>query len=254
MYPSIITETDAAVGIITLNRTERHNALDERLIGELTTALLEMEADPAIQVIVLSAAGKSFCVGADIGWLRKAASHSFEENLRDARYFAHLLATLNELSKPTIARIQGPAYGAGIGLIAACDIALATYDAEFAFTEVRHGVVPSVISPYILAAIGPRYGRRYMLSAERFSAAEGYRIGLLHEIVPDEEQLDDAIGEIIDSLLRNSQGAQSECKALIHSVAARPIDESVIERTAQHGANLLLYGEGDKDIGTIADD
>jgi methylglutaconyl-CoA hydratase len=244
MYQSIITEVDDSIGILTLNKADRHNALDEALIAEITNGLLELEADPRVRVVVLSSTGKSFCAGADINWLRRAAGHTAQDNLRDARSLAHLLATLNELSKPTIARVQGPAYGGGIGLIAACDIALATYDSLFALTEVKLGLLPAVVSPYVLAAIGERYCRRYLLSAERFSAAEAYRIGLLHEIVPGEEQLDEAIGEIIDSLLKNSPNAQAECKALLRAVTGQPIDESINEETAQRISRVHASPEG----------
>jgi methylglutaconyl-CoA hydratase len=140
--------------------------------------------------------------------------------------------------------VQGPAYGGGVGLIAACDIAVATYDALFALTEVKLGILPAVISPYVLAAIGERHARRYMLTAERLSAAEAYRIGLLHEIVPGEEQLDDAIGEILDSLLKNGPQAQAQCKALIRAVSGQPIDETTIEETAQRITSVRSSPEG----------
>ena len=168
MYQSIIIEVDESIGILTLNKADRHNAFDEFLISEITTGLLELEADPRVRVVVLSSTGKSFCAGADLNWMKRAASFTSQENLRDARNFARLLSTLNELGKPTIARVQGPAYGGGLGLIAACDIAVATYDALFALTEVKLGILPAVVSPYLLAAIGERHFRRYMLSAERF--------------------------------------------------------------------------------------
>jgi len=244
MFQSIITEVDAAIGILTLNKADRHNAFDEVLVSELTTGLLELEADPRVRVVVLSSTGKSFCAGADLNWMKRSASSTSQENLRDARNLARLLTTLNDLSKPTIARVQGPAYGSGVGLIAACDIAVATYDALFALTEVKLGILPAVVSPYVLAAIGERYCRRYMLSAERFSAAEAYRIGFLHEIVPDEEQLDEAIGEIIDSLLKNGPSAQTECKALIRVIAGQPIDESTVEETAQRITRVRSSPEG----------
>jgi len=243
-YQSILTEVDGAIGILTLNKAERHNAFDETLIAEMTAGLRELEADGRVRVVILSATGTSFCAGADVNWMKRAAAYTPEENLHDAQSLAELLRALNELSKPTVARVQGPAYGGGVGLIAACDIAVATYDALFALTEVKLGIVPAVISPYVLAAIGERYCRRYMLSAERFSGAEAYRIGLLHEIVPGEEQLDDAIGEIIDSLLKNGPQAQAECKALIRIVAGQPIDEATIEETAQRITRVRSSPEG----------
>ena len=180
--------------------------------------------------------------------MRAAAGYSEEENLRDANRLAELLSTLNELSKPTIARVQGPAYGGGVGLIAACDIAVGTYDAVFSLSEVKLGIIPALISPYVLAAIGERYSRRYMLTAERFSAAEAYRIGLLHEIVPGEEQLDEAIGEIVDSLLANGPSAQAECKALLRVVVGQPIDEQTIAETAQRITRVRSSPEGQEGL------
>jgi len=253
MYQAIITEIDNSVGILTLNRPERLNALDEMLIDEMTSGLLELEADPRVRVVVLSSTGKSFCSGADLGALQRAATASSQEALREARSVARLLSTLYELGKPTIARVQGPAYASGVGLVAACDIAVATYDCLFALTEVKHGALPALSSPYLLAAIGERYCRRYMLSAERFSAAEAYRIGLLHEIVPGEEQLDEAIGEIIDSLLKSGPLAQAESKALIRVVAGQPIDAATVEETALRSARVHDSAEGKEGLAAFVE-
>ncbi|MBL8422142.1 MAG: enoyl-CoA hydratase/isomerase family protein [Candidatus Accumulibacter phosphatis] len=243
-YQSIMTEVDGSVGILTLNKPRRHNAFDEQLIAEITVGLQELESDERVRAVVLSSTGKSFCAGADLGWMKRAADYTPEENLRDANRLAELMATLNELAKPTIARVQGAAYGGGVGLIAACDIAVGTYDALFTLSEVKLGIVPAVISPYVLAAIGERYSRRYMLTAERFSAAEAYRIGLLHELVPGEEQLDEAIAEILESLLANGPHAQAECKELIRVVAGQPIDAQTIEETAQRITRVRASPEG----------
>jgi methylglutaconyl-CoA hydratase len=243
-YQSILTEVDGYVGILTLNKPQRHNAFDEQLIAEMIAGLRELAADPRVRAVVLSSTGKSFCAGADLQWMKRAAGYSDQENLQDARRLAELMATLNEFAKPTIARVQGPAHGGGVGLIAACDIAVGTYDALFALSEVKLGIVPAVISPYVLAAIGERYCRRYMLTAERFSAAEAYRIGLLHELVPGEEQLDEAIAEIIDSLLANGPQAQAECKSLIRIVAGQPIDEETIDETARRITRIRASPEG----------
>jgi methylglutaconyl-CoA hydratase len=243
-FQSIVTEVDGGIGILTLNKAERHNAFDETLIAEITAGLRQLEADRRVRVVVISAAGKSFCAGADLNWMRRAAAASAEENLADARRLGDLLATLNELSKPTIARIQGPAYGGGVGLIAACDIAVASYDSVFSLSEVKLGLIPAVISPYVLAAIGERHARRYMLTAERFSAAEAYRIGLVHEIVPGAEQLDDAIGELVDELLKNGPNAQAECKALVRVVAGQPLDDATIEETVRRITRVRASAEG----------
>ncbi len=248
MYHSISTNIDESVGILTLSKADRHNAFDATLVAEMTRALLDFEADPQVRVVVISSTGKSFCAGTDLQWMKLSAANGSPENLRDAHDMALLMSTLNFLSKPTIARVQGPAYGTGIGLIAACDIAVATYDAFFAFTEVKLGLIPATITPFILAAIGERYCRRYMLSAERFSAAEAYRIGLLHEIVPGDEQLDEAISEIVDSLLKNGPTAQAACKSLILSVAGQPIDETTLEEVAQRIDKVRSGPEGNEGL------
>ena len=214
------------------------------LDGQFNMVAGALDADPAARVIVLSSAGKSFCAGADLNWMKRAITNNAQENLHDAHAFARLMRTLNELSKPTIARVHGPAFGGGVGLIAACDIALATYDAQFALTEVKLGILPAVVAPYLMAAIGERQCRRYLLSAERFSAAEAYRIGLVHEIVPGEEELDEAIGEIIDSLLKNGPNAQAECKALLRIIAGQPIDDATVEETTQRAAIVRSTPEG----------
>jgi methylglutaconyl-CoA hydratase len=244
MTKTVLTEIDAGIGIVTLNRPGRHNAFDETLIAELTQALLEMGAHPAVRLVVLSSTGPSFCAGADLDWMRRAAGFEEEENYRDASALAQLLRTLDSLPKPTVARVQGNAFGGGVGLIAACDVAIASFDCEFALTEVRLGLVPAVIAPYVIAAVGARRARRYMLSAERFSAAEAYRIGLLHEIVPGEEALDEAIGELAGALTAGAPGAQAECKALIAAVAGRPIDEDVIDHTARRITEVRAGAEG----------
>ncbi|MBI4742323.1 MAG: enoyl-CoA hydratase/isomerase family protein [Betaproteobacteria bacterium] len=244
MYTSILTEVDGAIGILTLNKGERHNAFDDVLIAEITAGLRELEADRRVRVVVLSATGKSFCAGADLDWMKRAAGYTPEENFADARKLADLMAALNGLAKPTVARVHGPAYGGGVGLIACCDIAVATYDALFALTEVKLGIIPAVIGPYVLAAIGERYSRRYMLSAERFSAAEAYRIGLVHEIAPGVEQLDEAIGKILDSLLKNGPQAQAECKQLIRAVSGAAIDTALMEDTAQRITRVRASQEG----------
>ena len=247
-YQSIVIETDGPVGILTLNRGDRHNAFDETLIEEITRGLDQLEADPAVRVVVLSSVGKSFCAGADLNWMKRAAGYSPEENLADAHNLAEMLRTLNELKKPTVARVQGPAYGGGVGLVAACDVAIATFDAQFALTEVKLGILPAIISPYVIGKIGERYARRYFLTAERFAASEAYRIGLVHEIVPDDAGLDEAVGEIIDALLKNGPNAMAAAKGLIAAVAGRPIDAALIDDTAQRITRQRASDEGREGI------
>ena len=244
MYESILAKTDASVGTITLNRPERHNAFDDVLIAELSDAINRMAADPAVRVMVISSTGKSFCAGADLNWMKRAAGYSSEENLRDSRALAGMLRKLAQCPKPTVARIQGPAYGGGVGLVACCDITIATLDSQFSLTEVKLGLIPAVISPHVIAAIGERYARRYMLTAERFSAAEAYRIGLLHEVVTDDAALDEAVSEIVGALLNNGPRALAECKDMIWAVAWRPLSDRVVEDTAQRITRLRASEEG----------
>ena len=244
MYNNIVTEIDLGIGIITLNRPERHNAFDDALIAELSTAIDLMAADSAVRVLVLSSTGKSFCAGADLNWMKRAAGYSNAENLHDSRALAEMLRRLAQCPKPTVARVQGAAYGGGVGLVACCDVAIGTFDAQFSLTEVKLGLIPAVISPHVIAAIGERYARRYMLTAERFSAAEAYRIGLLHELVTDAEALDEAVGEIVDALLNNGPVALAECKQLIAAVAWKPLSPYVIEDTAERITRLRASAEG----------
>jgi len=244
MSETILTEIDNGVGIITLNRADRHNAFDDALIQDLSTALVRMDTDSDVRVVVLSSTGKSFCAGADLNWMKRAATYNAEETQRDALALAGMLRMLNDMKKPTVARVQGPAYGGGVGLVAACDIAIAAFDAQFALTEVKLGIIPAVISPYVIGAIGERKARRYMLTAERFSAAEAYRIGLVHEIVTGEAELDEAVGEIVDALLANGPVALGECKALIKAVANRPVTPDVMIDTAHRIARVRASAEG----------
>jgi methylglutaconyl-CoA hydratase len=243
MYQSIITEIDDGVGILTLNRADRHNVLDRTMAGEMTAGLKTLKEDPAVRVIVLSSTGKSFCAGIDPAWVRETIHGTGESNLQDNRALARLLAMLSGADKPTIARIQGPASGIGVGLVAACDIAFATYDASFALNEARHGLLP-VAAPYLAAAMGVRRCRYYMLTTERFSGVDAYHIGLIHETVPGEKQLDEAIGETVETLLKNGAGAMGACKRLLRAIGDRPIDEALMEEAARYATEAQASREG----------
>jgi methylglutaconyl-CoA hydratase len=235
------------IGIVSLNRPDVHNAFNETLIAELTAALMALEADDAIRVVVLTGHGKSFCAGADLNWMKKMAGYGPAENLADAQALAQMLRTLYGLGKPTIARIHGAAYGGGVGLAACCDIAVAAVEATFALSEAKLGLIPATISPYVIEAIGARQARRYFLTAERFDAAEAYRIGLVHDIVP-ETALDERVNEMLGALLLAGPRAQLECKALIRGVAHRSIDADVIAGTAQHIAKVRASAEGKEGV------
>jgi methylglutaconyl-CoA hydratase len=231
-----------AVAIVILDRPDVHNAFDETLIAELTAALAALDADENVRAVVLAGAGRSFCAGADLNWMKRMAGFSRAQNLADAQALAAMLRTLAGLSKPTIARVHGAAMGGGVGLVACCDIAIAAQEATFALSEAKLGLIPATISPYVIDAIGARHARRYFLTAERFEAAEAYRIGLVHDIVLQSE-LDNRINEILGSLMAAGPQAQRECKALIRNIAYRPIDAQAIAATARHIADVRASPE-----------
>lgn len=240
--PSIREDIAGGVGRLTLNRPRVHNAFDDALIARLSAALLALEADRRVRVVVLAATGKSFSAGADLAWMRRMAGYSREENLEDARALAGLMSTLDRLAKPTVALVQGAAFGGGVGLVACCDIALAAETARFALTEVRLGLIPAVISPYVVAAIGTSAARRFMLTGERFSAAEAKRLGLVHEVVAA-TALEEAGRRLVAALLEGGPEAQRAAKALIFEVAARPRDRTLVEATAARIADLRAGAE-----------
>jgi methylglutaconyl-CoA hydratase len=241
---AVAIERQGPIGLVTMNRPERHNAFDDAVIAELTDAFRSMEAEDGIRVVVLSGAGKSFSAGADLNWMKRMAGFSMDENRRDAMGLAALMRTIAHLRKPTVARVQGAAYGGGVGLVACCDIAVATHTATFSLSEAKLGLVPAVISPYVVAAIGERAARRYFLSAERFEAAEAWRLGLVHEVASGEGPLDEKIGEIVDALLACSPAAQKEAKELIRAVSARSVTSELIQDTAERIARIRSSPEG----------
>jgi methylglutaconyl-CoA hydratase len=241
---AIVTEIDAeGTGWLTLDRPEVHNAFDDTLIARMAEALATLGGDPNVRAVVLAARGKSFSAGADLNWMRRMGGYSRKENIADAMGLAELLRALDELPKPTIARVQGPAYGGGVGLVAACDIAIAAETARFALTEVKLGLIPAVISPHVLAAIGPRQARRYFVSGEVFDADEAHRIGLVHRVVGAED-LDAAVGDMLKTLAGNGRRAMAEVKELIRAVSGRPIDQAVMRDTAERIASARASDEG----------
>jgi len=244
MTNTVVTEHQGPIGLVTINRPERHNAFDDALIAELTDALRAMEADESVRLVVLAGAGPSFCAGADLSWMKRMGGFSLDENRRDAMGLATLMRTLAHLRKPTIARVHGAAYGGGVGLVACCDIACATQQTMFALTETKLGLVPAVVSPYVVAAIGERLARRYFLTGERFEAAEAWRIGLIHELALEETDLDDKVGHIVDALLACGPVAQREAKDLIRAVAGKPVTSELIQDTAERIAKLRASPEG----------
>ncbi|HYC36619.1 MAG TPA: enoyl-CoA hydratase/isomerase family protein [Usitatibacter sp.] len=248
MSSSLAIQHLGPVGRITFNRPDRHNAFDDALIAELIEALRSMEAEAAIRVVVLAGAGKSFSAGADLDWMKRMSGFSKEDNQRDAMQLAALMRTLAELHKPTLARVHGAAYGGGVGLVACCDIAIGSRAASFALSEGKLGLVPAVISPYVVAAIGERASRRYFLTAERFDAAEAWRLGLLHEVAADEAEMDRAIERIVAALLECGPVAQREAKQLVRAVANRPIHSELLQDTAERIARIRSSPEGREGI------
>lgn len=241
---NILVDTDArGVVTVTLNRPAIHNAFDDALIAELTAALRRLETDAAVRAIVLTGSGQSFSAGGDLNWMRRMAQYSDAENFADAMALAELLRTLNELAKPTLARVNGAAFAGGLGLVCCCDIAVAAEEAVFCVSEVRLGLVPATISPYVVAAIGPRAARRYFLTAERFSAAEARRIGLVHEVAPRAD-LDAAAERLVGALLDGGTAAQARSKRLIAEVQDRPVTEAMMSLTARAIAEARASAEG----------
>jgi methylglutaconyl-CoA hydratase len=242
MSETLLYEVADGVARLTLNRPEIHNAFDDALILRLTEAIAAAGADPSVRVLVLTGAGQSFSAGGDLNWMRRMAGYSHEENLADARGLAELMATLDRCPKPTVARVQGSAFAGGMGLVACCDIAIAVPEAQFAVTEVRLGLMPAVISPYLIRAMGARQARRWFLTAARFDAAEALRLGLVHAVVPA-DALDAAVAAEVKALKAAAPGALTACKELI-ALASSPLDAALIEETAQRIAVRRASAEG----------
>ena len=238
---------DRGVARITMDRPEVHNAFNQAFIAALTAMLEEVGADPAVRAVVLGASGRSFSAGADLNWMQAMAGYDEAQNLADAEGLARLMRTLDRLPKPVIGRVQGPAFGGGVGLVACCDIAVGAASASFALSEVKLGLIPAVISPYVIAAIGERQARRYFLTAERFDAAEALRIGLLHQVVPDQE-LDAAVAALVAALAGNGPAAVAAAKDLIFAVGRRPTGEAVVAETARRIARIRASAEGREGI------
>ena len=246
-YETLVVEVREAIALVILSRPDVHNAFNATLIAELTAALRSLDRDTAVRAVVLLGEGKSFCAGADLNWMTQMARYSIAENLADATALATMLKTLYRLSKPTIARVHGTAMGGGAGLVACCDIAFAAQDATFCFSEAKLGLIPATIAPYVVEAIGARHARRYFVSAERFTAAEAFRIGLVHEIYPLDE-IDARVNELLASLLVAGPRAQDEAKALIRAVRPRPIDDAMIADTAARIAGVRGSDEGKEGV------
>jgi methylglutaconyl-CoA hydratase len=241
---------DRNVLTLTLNRALIHNAFDDTVIRELTEALRDVELKPQVRAVMLTAVGPSFSAGADLHWMRRMSGYSLDENINDAVGLASLMRRLDSLPKPTMAVVQGAAYGGGVGLVAACDIAIASETATFSLSEVRLGLIPAVISPYVLKAIGARAARRYFLTGEKFGAAEALRIGLVHEVVPP-DHLHRVAEKVMGYVLEGGPRAQVEAKRLIDDIAGKPIDVALTDETARRIATIRASPEGREGVGAF---
>ncbi len=242
MFETLEIELKGVVATLWMNRPDVHNAFNAQLIADLTAACRHLDADDAVRVVVLAGRGKSFSAGADLNWMKAAGAASEAENFADAMKLAGMLRTLSEMRKPTIARVHGAALGGGMGLASACDICVAGEKAVFATSEVKFGIIPSAISPYVIRAIGERQAYRYFQTAERISAARAGEIGLAHEVVAG-DALDVKVGEIVEALLQGGPKSQAAAKDLIRAVANRPVTDAVVEDTARRISQLRATPE-----------
>ncbi|MDZ5460728.1 enoyl-CoA hydratase/isomerase family protein [Azohydromonas lata] len=241
-FKTLKIERRGAAAWVWMNRPEVHNAFDETLIAELTEAFTVLDAQENVRAIVLAGEGKSFSAGADLNWMQRLSAAPLEDNLADARRLASLFRTISTCASPTLARVHGAALGGGMGLASACDICVASTKAKFATSEVRLGIIPSAIGPYVVRAIGERQAYRYFQTAERISAAEAHRIGLAHEVA-EPEALDARVQQVVDALLLGGPLAQAAATDLIRAVAHRLVDDALVEDTARRIATLRTTPE-----------
>ncbi len=236
-----------SVATVTLSRPDLHNAFNDDMMKEIADSFASLAISPDVRVIVLAADGKSFCAGADVHWMRRMVGYSFDENVADANVLSRMLRAIRECPKPVIARVHGAALGGGVGLIAACDMAVASANASFSLSEVKLGIVPAVISPFVLEKIGTSAARRYALTAERFDAAEAKRIGLINDIVELPEQLDAWLTRVSESLIANGPAAIAACKQILSHVAGHSWDD-VQSYTTQQIARIRVTAEGQEGL------
>ena len=242
-------ERDArGVAMIVLSRPEVHNAFDEVMIREVIECFRDLGADESVRVIVIAAEGKSFCAGADLNWMRRASEYDEDQNREDAGELALMLNAIYACPKPVIARVHGNAFGGGVGVVAAADIAIGVADVLFSLSEVKLGIIPAVISPYVIEAIGARYAHRYFISAERFSGAEAFRIGLLHDLASSEDGMDEQIAALCAALLANGPKAIESAKNLIQAVSQKSIDDELMEDTIERIAQIRSTPEAKEGI------
>ena len=250
MSQALLIERRGGVAVVTLNRPEVRNAFDDALIAALAANFKALDDDDDVRAVVLGGNGPAFCAGGDLNWMKRMAGYGYEQNLHDAMGLAVMLQTIDRMKKPVIARVHGPAYAGGTGLVAACDIAVGTPEAKFCLSEARIGLSPATISPYVLRAMGERAARRYFLTAEVFDAEEAFRIGMLSALVPA-AQLDATIDSLLGNLLACGREALAKIKDLIRAVTSRPIDDSMVADTARRIAEIRGSAEGKEGVASF---
>lgn len=238
------------VAEVWLNRPDVRNAFNDQVIAELTAVFRDLSADPQLRVVLLAAHGKAFCAGADLNWMRAMAGYSWDQNRADAQKLADMLWTLDQCPVPIVARIQGDCYAGGMGLACVSDVLVANDNVTFCLSEARLGLLPATISPYVIRAMGPQQSRRYMVTAERFSATQAHAMGMVHELVgPD--ALDAKVAEIVNTLVANGPAAVRACKKLVQDVAGREIDAALRDETARRIADIRASDEGREGIASF---
>ena len=242
-YQTLTVDITDKVATVTLNRPDVRNSFNEQTINELSKVFHQIGRNEDVRAIVLAANGPAFCAGADLNWMKKMAGYSHEENEADAMQLAQMLRTIYLCPKPVVAKVQGDCYAGGMGLVAACDIAVAVQEANFCLSEVKLGLIPATISPYVIKAMGENAARRYFLTAERFTAQEAHRIGFVHEVVAA-DALDAKVAEVLKALVTNSPNAVKEAKVLVREVAHRFVDDALLADTAVRIAHIRASGEG----------
>jgi len=247
MLTTIEIERQANVAWVWLNRPDVRNAFNDVMIRELTETFVALGQDSSVKVVILAGRGPSFCAGADLNWMKRTSQYTFEENRSDAGNLTRMLDVLYRLPKPTIARVNGHAFAGGMGLVSACDIAIASEEAQFCLSEVRIGLIPSTIGPYVISAIGIRAARRYMMSAERFTAVEAHRLGLVHEVVGT-NALDDMVKNFVKYFKQGGSDAHRETKALIETIDQSALDQRLLDETAIRIARVRASSEGQEGI------
>jgi methylglutaconyl-CoA hydratase len=242
-YSTLTCSRDGSVATIHLNRAEVRNAFNETTIAEITDVFRALGNAPEVRAIVLAANGPAFCAGADLNWMKKMADYTHDENRADAAQLAEMLRTIYTCPKPVVAKVQGDCYAGGMGLVAACDITVAVEEANFCLSEVKLGLIPATISPYVIKAMGENAARRYFLTAERFSAQEAHRIRFVHSVVKA-DALDASVNDIVKALVSASPNAVKEAKCLVRDVANMPVTEALIADTAERIAVIRASDEG----------